>query len=250
MKWYRFSSKGLREPRLLKNVWDVSWLGGTGADAGSRERALARWCIRKGYLCVRTVDLFWFLRFRRNGLPALDGRCLREIWHYKSQKHRLLLKYGVWEVLDDGERRLKGQELRDCVRAFHPHPGRWDQYSKNQRRYYARNLRRFESVRVFWRKCPLNAKRAILRCHRYSFNLKPPEAHPDYFVVFKKRGPAFVEVKGRRESLRPSQRKFFPELVRHASQRVFLVRLEPTARRLHWFHATSFGILPLTGSPE
>jgi hypothetical protein len=240
MRWFR-ADMGLPEPTLPKAVWNGSWLGGSGANVGSRERAFARWCKRKGHLCVRTVELFWF---RRQGdLPRFDRRALHKMWRYRLRANRLFLECGVWEVFNRGERKLVGRELREWVNAFHPHPGRWDLFFRRKKEYYAKNRIRFRSANAFWRACPLSARRAFLGCSdRF---VKMPEAYPDYFVVFRgQKNAAFVEVKGARESIRPSQRKFFPILVQDAAQQVLLVRIEPGRGRLRWFSADAFGFKP------
>jgi hypothetical protein len=238
--WFRLASTGISGPTFSKNIWDGSWLGGTGADAGLRERTFALWCRRRGHLCVRTVDLLWFLLHHPGGFLKFDMRALKQVWRYQAQKPRLLLKFGVWELSNRGERKLRGRELRDWVKRWHPHPGRWDLYLERKRRYYAKNLARFEAVSRFWKRCPLRAKRSFLRCRRYSN--RAPEAHPDYFVVFKPQEHAFVEVKGDGESFRPRQRRFFLELVRNASQLILLVRIEPARKRLRWFWVEPSGI--------
>ena len=243
---YRLASTGISEPTFSKNNWDGCWLGGTGADAGLRERTFARWCGRKGHLCVRTVDLLWFLLHRPVGFLKFDRRALKQVWLYQAQKSRLLLKHGVWELNDSGERKLKGKELREWIKRWHPHPGRWDFYLERKRRHYAKNLSRFEAVDRFWKRCPQRTKSAFLRCRRC--NNRVPEAFPDYFVVFKPQQHAFVEVKGDRESVRPSQRRFFPELVRNASQRVLLVRIDPARKRLRWFCVEPSGYIHVLAS--
>jgi hypothetical protein len=66
-------------------------------------------------------------------------------------------------------------------------------------------------------------------------------------VVFRGRYHAFVEVKGFRESVRPSQRKAFPMLVKKLSVSVLLVRIEPAAKHLRWFHVDLSGIHRASG---
>jgi hypothetical protein len=91
----------------------------------------------------------------------------------------------------------------------------------------------------------------FLRCAAYSN--RRPESHPDYLVLFRKLGDTactFVEVKSPRESLRPSQRKFFPELVREAGQRVMLVRLTDNGENVRFFEFNSDGDLLPCSPPK
>lgn len=53
----------------------------------------------------------------------------------------------------------------------------------------------------------------------------------------------FVEVKGPRESLRPSQREFFPELVRRAGQKVWLARFNMQGTNIDFARFTPKGEL-------
>lgn len=180
---------------------------------------------RRGHLCIRTVELFWF-RDRRF-LPEFDRATLRKIWLYEVRSNRLLFAAGVWELVGNKcHRRLRGEELREQINVFHRHPGRWDLYVRDRREHYAKSLARFRAVDTFWRNCPRSARHFFLRCVRARF-FKPPEAYPDYFVVFKTGKAPFVEVKGARESIRPSQHLFFPVLTQTISQPVLIARIEP-----------------------
>lgn len=248
IRWFHFPNLGFREPRSPKGVWDGSGLGGLGAREGIPERGFVRWCKRQGYPCIRTVNLFWYLPSRSRSFPRCSKHVLREIWQYRVQRHRALLKHGISEMEDGGLRRLKGKELRYWVQGFSPHPGRWDFYYRRERLYYSEISARYQSARNFWNECPRNAKSTVLRCLRYSNRV--PEAHPDYFVIFRGTGPAFVEVKGLRESIRPSQRRFFPELVANASQRIWLVRVNHSGRKLRWYFVDSSGFHILSEASE
>ena len=77
-----------------------------------------------------------------------------------------------------------------------------------------------------------------------SYSNRRPESHPDYLAVFKNLDAtscAFVEVKSPKESIGPSQRQFFPELVREAGQRVMLVRLTDAGENARFLNLTLAG---------
>jgi len=79
-----------------------------------------------------------------------------------------------------------------------------------------------------------------------SYSNRRPESHPDYLVAFRNNHGTectFVEVKSPRESLRASQRQFFPELVKKAGQRVMLVRLTEDGENVRFFEFNSGGDL-------
>jgi hypothetical protein len=230
---------GLPEPWFPGSAWT--------AEACARELAFARWCKRRHHLCMGTVDLIWYLNNYRKGFPKLNKRANREVWIYKIRKPTQVLKSGVWQTTSRGEGRLMGAELRNWVRFWHPHPGRWDLYLSRQKRDYIKNRASFRSARHFWDNCPLAARRAFFRY--FHQNDHGPTTFPDCFVVFRGRFHAFVEVKGFRESVRPSQREAFPMLVKKLSLSVLLVRIEPAGRHLRWFRVDPSGIHRVSG-PE
>ena len=257
MEWVRLPQLNLPEPTIPKGVWDGSWLGGTGINRVLTERAFERWCKRRGHLCIRTVDLFWYLSYQPRDLPRFDKETLKAIWRYQMQRSRLLLKHGleqgIWVAEGNRWRKMKPKEVRQWIQKWMPgHPGRWDFYYKQSKRYYSACISRYKWTLKLWSSYPVSAKRAILRCSRYSNRI--PEAHPDYYVVFQVRGrerPAhgFVEVKRFRESIRPSQQRFFPELVNNNSQRIWIVRIEPHGRKLHWYRIGASGPNRILESP-
>ncbi len=139
------------------------------------------------------------------------------------------------------------------------------------------------SVRGFWRRCPPEAREALVRAYgfipseqiryaRWLFRKTtgrdtalPPMKwlsgrglfpfpgkwcyYPDFFVVFSERQFGFVEVKSDRGQLNQGQRSVFPELVEKAGQRVWLVRVEP-GTRLRWYRIDCAGeVVSLSGSP-
>ena len=84
----------LREPKLTKNVWYTEWLGGVGAREGLRERTFVQWCKRKGHLCIRTVDLFWYLDYYSHGFPRFSKKALRESWQCEVESFWSYLRTG------------------------------------------------------------------------------------------------------------------------------------------------------------
>lgn len=239
---------GFFEPRFPKTVFQGGYGSRGGGEAGTRERAFARWCNRGGHLGIRTVDLIQYLAGDRKAFPKFSKRILKEIWRYRTRKPARVLRGGVWELTDHGGRRqMHGAELRNWVRHWYPLPGRWDMYLTRHRRDYAFGRARFRSSKQFWDNCSPVVRRAFLRSRRH--NKRAPETFPDYFVVFRGQHHAFVEVKGIRESVRPRQREVFPMLVKNAAVTVLLVRIEPPSRRLRWFRVGLSGIQRVSG-PE
>jgi hypothetical protein len=251
-KFIQMPKISVREPRLIKDVWHGNWLMGIGGPPeGPRDRAFVRWCRKKSNLCIRTVNLFWYLDYHPRSFPTFSKRALRQMWQYEVKRFRALLTSSFRIAEGNRWRRMTAKEVREYVRTWYPHPGRWDFYYRNRKHYYMENLSRYESVRNFWKRCPASARRRISRCRRYSNRV--PEAHPDYYVVFRGSGGrplhGFVEVKGFRESIRPSQKRFFPELVKKNSQQIWIVRIEPHGRKLRWYRVGASGPNRMLESP-
>lgn len=145
-------------------------------------------------------------------------------------------------------RRASQTQIRAWADEFHPDPGPWPEYYRRRKHYFFENLARYRQAKAFWAACP-EVHRAFIRCARFSN--RRPGSHPDYIVVFRRGGrrawSSFVEVKSPRGSLRPSQRRFFPELVRDASQNVMLVRIgENGANPRFYRFAPNGSLLPLS----
>ncbi len=213
-------------------VWDGYWLMGVnGPQEGKYDLKFTEWCRNRGHLFVRTVDLFWAFHYHRGGFPMV------------LRKEPILRR---WE-----EEKKEWREEKDDY--WYPDPGRWSQFYEQKRRYFARELARYRRVIRFWHGSGDSVRNAFLRCARFSN--RRPESHPDYVVVFRNRSgqvvdSGFVEVKGPRESLRPSQRRFFPELVRRARHRVWLARfnMRETSIKLEQFSGDG-QLIPCTTIP-
>jgi hypothetical protein len=114
-------------------------------------------------------------------------------------------------------------------------PGPWRDYLRFTRSRFRRQLAAYQKALQFWRRCGPKMRKDLLRCLRHSNRIpvlsQAAQAHPDYLVRFRTKSQerptyGFVEVKGPRESLRPTQRRFFPELVAKVGQRVWVARVE------------------------
>lgn len=224
------------------------WLFGVnGPGAGRYESGFAEWCARHRLLCVRTVDLFWVFEYHRRGFPRhLDLPRLRRRWQEEKCARRrfaLALTEPGWKPPEGGTwwvrlpqippKRIPwsrlSPEAREFLKRWHPDPGPWERFHRRHKEYFSGELARYRRVRKFWTLCGDEARRAFLRCARFSN--RRPESHPDFFVACPaaiRRGSdfGFVEVKGPRESVRPSQKRFFPELIGRARQRVWLARFK------------------------
>lgn len=223
------------------------WLMGiNGPRRGRFDIAFESWCRNRAALWVRTVDLFWAFEYHRKGFPhRLDLSGLRRNWqgqidHRRQVAAALLSK--DYECGADGWIRVvrlpayvPGQVAwgrltaheREHLDYYDPHPGPWQAYFRREKKYFEQELDRYRRVLRFWHRSGPELRRAFKSCAAYSN--RRAETHPDYLVVsHSKRGSApsfgFVEVKGPRESLRSSQRRFFPELVRCAGQSVWVAR--------------------------
>lgn len=235
-------ARGPQERRGIWNPYEFSL--NTGPSPGIRERTFASWCRKRRHLCVRTVDLFWFLRVGQRKFPSINKQWLRAYWEFLVRSHFEFLSSDIEILADSGSMRMTMTQRREYARTWYRHPGRWDYYYERCRsRYFKeRSLHRF--VLSQWAQFPLGGKRAVLRSRR--FTDKQDTAYPDYFVVFRRIGKimpwyGFVEVKGKRESVRPSQQRFFPRLVKDNSQTIWLARLEAEERTTRWFRVGKLG---------
>ena len=200
------------------------WLMGVnGPREGRYDTKFVKWCVRHRLLYVRTVDLFWALEYHRRGFPSsLNTAAIRRTWTDEKEQRR----EAAMGIKEDSRRTPKRR--LEYLDYWYPDPGPWKDYYKRQRVYFLTELARYKRVLKFWRECGDSVREAFRQCARYSN--KRAESHPDYFVVFREgQGRmvefGFVEVKGPRESLRPTQRRFFPELVRCAGRKIWLARL-------------------------
>lgn len=221
-------------------------MGINGPPRGRFDIAFETWCRKRGALCIRTVDLFWAFEYHRKGFPRrLDLSGLRRNWEGQIDERRRIaaaLLSKDYECTSDGwislvrlpacaPRRVAWGRLavreREHLDDYDPHPGPWRTYFRREKKYFEQELDRYRRVLRFWRRSGPELRRAFKSCAAYSN--RRAETHPDYLVVSQSkwgRAPSFgfVEVKGPRESLRPSQRRFFPELVRDAGQSVWVAR--------------------------
>jgi len=131
------------------------------------------------------------------------------------------------------------------------------QYYRTRRAAFRKELARYYRAAEFWRCCGPKMRKDLLRCLRYSNRIpvlsQAAQAHPDYLVHFRTTSserPAygFVEVKGPRESLRPTQKRFFPELVTKAGQRVWVARVE-SSKTIRFARFNSKGQLEPCSTP-
>lgn len=241
------------------------WLGGVnGPRPGKHETKFAHWCVKQGLLCVRTVDLFWAFQCHRDGFARrLDVQGLHQSWREEKERRRkaaLAISTPGWKPEEHGMTFITmpkiaptripwvrlNPEARDYLDYWYPDPGRWKDYCRREKKYFLNELARYEQVLKFWRQCGPSVRRVFHRCARFSN--RRPESHPDYFVVRRdthSRVPefGFVEVKGPRESLRPSQRRFFPDLVSRAGQKVWLARFTMRGDGIRFGQFTATGQL-------
>lgn len=249
MRFYMLPTNGPVFPKIQNRYWDGMAHGGGGTPEVLREKAFAAFCRKSGFQCIRTLDLFRLLAlYRHRILPKFHVGTLKAIWRYRVSHYRYLLSADVVEILGSQHRKLSGDEKMRWLGDWHPHPGSWHAWYANSKRTYQEMLQFLTKASGFWKLCPIGAKRAICRCRRYSKRI--PEAHPDYFVVFSKSWYGFVEVKGFRESMRPSQQRFFPELVLNARQRIWVARINPDGGTPCWFAVGAKGRLRLGIGPQ
>ena len=224
-----------------------SWIGVSSGrlaqPQGRYERAFVRWCRRHGHLCIRTVDLFGAFAFQidydaeRSSAPEIHKGWEVRKWLRKGLLEgrrrcgSILVKPNV--TIGFGGRYvgvpLKGR-LVEFIERCYPDPGPWADYYRSVRGSIRRKLAHYKRAVAFWKACGSRMRRDFLRCMGYSN--RRPETHPDYLVRFRAKALTygFVEVKGPRESLRPSQKRFFPELVRKAGQHIWVARVESASR--------------------
>jgi hypothetical protein len=245
-------------PNLLRNrnlgVWDGRWLMGVnGGKPGRFELAFEKWCRENGHAYLRTVNLFWAFQYHRKGFPTrLHYAPITKGWcEQRKQRQDAPRKIQEGRVLYFGLdlRKLSREELKSYIDYWYPDPGPWGQYYARERAYFRRELARYREAVAFWRQSA-DARRTFIRCAEFSN--RRPESHPDYILAFggqKKKECVFVEVKSPRESLRPSQRTFFPELVRKAAQHVLVVRLAEDGTNVRFFEFTSSGDLIACSPP-
>jgi hypothetical protein len=226
--------------------YDGGWLMGVnGPPRGRFDRSFEERCSTEGLLWVRTVDLVWAFQYHRAGFPhIIDPIAISRAW----RQAKLARRRHAW-ALSQAPSRSDWIELparvpigmpklsrakQASLDSWHPDPGSFKSFERPRRSYFAEERERYDRVKRFWHLCGVDAQQAFRRCAAYSN--RRPEAHPDYFVVAprsrRRKSFAFVEVKGNRESVKPSQRRFFPELVRRAGQRVWLARVAEKGDRL------------------
>jgi hypothetical protein len=224
--------------------WDGSHIRQpVGAREGRYDKRFVRWCDEQGLLCVRTVDLFWLFENYRSGFyRSLSVSKLRKRWEHDMS---LIRSLQVQVAYCDGRpqfrplSRAKKEEFRKRWGL-----GPWKNYYRQRRTYFVKQLARYKRALNFWRECGQQTRDSFLRCARYSN--RQADAHPDYLVALRNiRGHVvdfgFVEVKGLHEWLRPSQRQFFPELVRCAGQKVWRARFPTRGNSINFGEFTATG---------
>lgn len=224
-------------------AWDGKHIMGVvGALEGRYDKEFVKWCVRHDLLFIRTVDLFWAFEYYRNGFyRRLNVSKLRKRW---EEDTRLIRSLQVQVGHRNGHpqfRPLSEAKKEEFRKRWGLGP--WKSYYRRHRAYFLSELARYERVLKFWRECGQQGRESFLRCARYSS--RQADAHPDYLVAPRDiRGRVvqfgFVEVKGPREALKPSQRRFFPELVRCARQEVWLARFPTRGNSINFgqFSAT------------
>lgn len=225
-------------------------MGVNGPRPGRFELAFERWCIKNGHACVRTVDLFWAFEYHRNGFPSrLAEGPIRRNWREEKKRRREApdkIKEGRIFHLNYDLKKLSREEISRYIDRWYPDPGPWKAYYDQRQAYFLEEHARYRRVVSFWRQ-NAEVRKRFLQSARYSN--RRPESHPDYLVLFSGSECAWVEVKSPKESVRPSQRQFFPELVRKAGQRVILVRLTEAGENLRFFEFKSSGDLLPCSAP-
>lgn len=238
--------------RANRRVWSGEHLAHVdGRDACGHELAFHAWCHAAGHLSIRTVDLFWALDHHSTGFPTrFSLPALKKDWRerkaqYDRRDQEIRGGLFIWSARPDENSRwswyqvlkapgpkslwLTDDERQEYMsRHFIPVPD-WPRFCAEQSKHFEVSLSRYREVQRFLRHAPSQARTTFLRCRTYGRKTRVPAAYPDYFVVFEpfktaKWKHGFVEVKGPRESLRPSQREFFPELIRHLNVTIWLAR--------------------------
>jgi hypothetical protein len=214
-----------------------------GAREGRYDRRFVKWCDERRLLCVRTVDLFWFFENCRGGFYAtLSVSKLRRRWAKNMNLIRRLQTQVGYCGGAPQFRPLSRAEKEEFRKRWGLGP--WKTYYRQRRAFFVEQLARYDGALGFWRRCGHQARESFLHCARYSN--RQADAHPDYLVARRDgRGRVldfgFVEVKGPRESLRLSQKRFFPELARCAGQKVWLARFPIRGNSIN------FGLFTATG---
>jgi hypothetical protein len=231
--------RGIRSRDL--GLWSGHQFSGiAGPPEGRFDRGFVLWCEEQGHLCVRTVDLFWVLECYEAGFPLrFSITNVRKRWQELKDAHQRCLRRDdfLWLQGNDSVPPSK-VAIRDYADIWFPDPGPWVEFCAERKRHYIQELERYKRVLSFWKACGQEVKRCFLRCARYSE--RRAEAHPDYLVVFRAsngdpQAAGFVEVKSPREGLKPSQRRFFPELITQAQQRVWIARVDVETKNIKLF---------------
>ena len=228
-------------------VRDIGAWGGTnirgtvGRHEGRYDKKFVEWCVHHDILFIRTVDLFWAFEYYRHGFyRKLSKSKLRKRW---EEDIRLIRSFKRQVGFKNGHpifRPLSSAEKHEFKKRWGLGP--WKSYYRQNKAYFLSELARYQRVVSFWRKCGHQARETFLRCARYRG--RQADAHPDYLVATQD-SIAFVEVKGPRESLHPSQRQFFPELIRCAGQKVWLARFRNDGNGIRFGQFTAAGeVLP------
>jgi hypothetical protein len=193
------------------------------------------------------LRIYFGLEYHRAGFPTrLDEEPIRANWRKLRKERREAprrIKQGKIFHFGCDLNKLSRPELRRYLDYWYPDPGPWIAYLADRRGYFIEEQARYRRVVSFWKQ-NAGLRKMFLRCASYSN--RRPESHPDYLVKFRNSDRtecAFVEVKSPRESLRASQRQFFPELVKKAGQRVMLVRLTEEGQNVRFFEFNSGGEL-------
>lgn len=240
------------EAKTLRNrdlgVWHGRWLMGVnGPKLGRFELAFEKWCSDYGHSCLRTVDLFWAFEYHLTGFPSrVDERVIRANWRKERQERREAperIKQGRIFHFTRDLKKLSRAELKLYLDDWYPDPGPWSAYLAERRSYFLDEQARYRRVISFWQR-NANLRKMFLGCASHSN--RRPESHPDYLVLFRNNNRlecSFVEVKSPRESMRASQLRFFPELVKKAGQRVMLVRLTEGGENVRFFEFNRNGDL-------
>jgi hypothetical protein len=212
-------------------------MGISGPRPSRFDLQFVEWCEARRMPCVRTVDLFWAFEYHRKGFPRkVSAPRLRARWNDERARRRLV---AAGLLTNNGnDRRILvlpkttprqvalerlSPEDREYLDDETPDPGTWQQYSRERIAYFEVERHRYEQVLHFWRSIGPEHRQTFIACAGYSN--RRPEAHPDYLVACPRIVQlAFVEVKGPKDYLRPTQRRFFPELASQGGQEVWLAR--------------------------
>ena len=200
------------------------WLGGVnGPRAGACEIAFSDWSRQQGLLCVRTVDLFWALHYHQKGFPAgLSPTGIKRRWSAERRKR---------QEIGDGLRkqRMPSSDIQAYLDRNYPEPLPWDAYLNARHEYFQQARARYDTVLQFWRSAHTETRAAFLAAAA-AFNQRE-EGYPDYLAQLQQHNtqdrPDFgwVEVKSSRDTLNPTQRRFFPQLMSTISCPVWVAKM-------------------------